>query len=226
MWQKGFGGSLNESPNSIIELSDKNIICVGASSSGVSGNKSIATYGKLDWWVIKLDKAGNEIWQKNYGGIEPESEFVYLKTGENGEFYLYGSSVSGPTGNKTTLSQGSMDYWLLKLNGDGDILWQHSFGGNSIDYLRSLLVENDSSFILSGQSQSVISGDKNESSYGGSDYWVLKIKLEQTTATYNEKESEVNIFPNPTNDFLYINSDIEFDHSIISNLYGGRFYQK
>lgn len=224
-WQRNFGGSSQDNLYSLIETDDHYIVLAGFSRSDISGNKNTIQVGKGDWWVVKLDSLGNEIWQKNYGGTEPESEFVYLKSGKNGEFYLYGSSASGPTGNKTTLSQGSMDYWLLNLNGTGDILWQHSFGGNSIDYLRSLLIESDSSFILSGQSQSVVSGDKNESGYGEYDYWVLKIKMDPITATYHNKESEVIVFPNPTNDFLYIYSDIEFDHAIILNLIGNNYYQ-
>lgn len=222
IWQRNFGGSACDNLYSLIETDDHFIVLAGFSRSEISGNKNTIQVGSGDWWVIKLDSLGDEIWQKNFGGVEPESEFVYLKPGNNGEFYLYGSSVSGISGNKTTLSQGSMDYWLLKINGDGNILWQHSFGGNSIDYLRSLLFENDSCFILSGQSQSVVSGDKNESSYGGSDYWVLQIKLDKLTKVGDTKESVIKLYPNPVKDFVYLDSEIEYEQVIISNAYGSK----
>ena len=52
--------------------------------------------------------------------------------------------------------------------------WDHRFGGNAIDYIFSLQPTADAGFILGGQSQSQISGDKTEPQWGGWDYWIVK----------------------------------------------------
>ena len=52
--------------------------------------------------------------------------------------------------------------------------WDHRFGGNATDYIFSLQPTADAGFILGGQSQSQISGDKTEPQWGGWDYWIVK----------------------------------------------------
>lgn len=228
IWQNSFGGNLFDNLYSIIETDEKSIIIVGSSSSGVSGNKNVQSFSVVNWWVIKLDKNGNEIWQKTYGGNGSESPFVYLTPGKKNAFYLYGGSSSDISGNKTTYCRGKEDYWFLKLNYDGEILWQYAFGGNDADFLRSILIENDSCFILSGQTASGLSGDKIESSFGSYDEWVLKIKIVKNVLPTNQSDKlYILIYPNPTSSILYFDSNFNFIlHRITNSISGSTIFKK
>jgi len=65
---------------------------------------------------------------------------------------------------------------VLKLDSTGAIQWQNTIGGNAIDELKSLKQTADGGYILGGNSNSTISGDKTEDHLGGfSDYWVVKL---------------------------------------------------
>lgn len=226
-WQKVFGGDATDYLTSLLALKDKGLmICGHSTSADTSGNKTTPNLGKEDWWIIRLDSLGNQVWQKSYGGSNSEGSnpINIIPSGES-EFYLFGSSLSGVSGNKTTPSQGNSDFWILKLNSEGDILKQYSFGGDAKDVLTNLYPETDSTFILSGESWSTISGDKSEAGYGSQDIWVLKVKLGQTiTATNNNEISSIKIYPNPTRDIINFNSDIEINQAAIINLYGQAFH--
>ncbi len=56
-----------------------------------------------------------------------------------------------------------------------EIEWQNTIGGNYTDQLYSIQQTTDGGYILGGWSESYISGDKTENSFGGSDYWVVKL---------------------------------------------------
>lgn len=97
----------------------------------------------------------------------------YLKLGTVDIFR--GISNSGISIDKTEANIGAFDYWLVKLNGEGEIEWQNTIGGEQTDYLSSAKQTADGGFIIAGYSYSGISGDKVESSNGSADYWVLKL---------------------------------------------------
>lgn len=54
------------------------------------------------------------------------------------------------------------------------IVWQNTIGGSSSDNLRQVITTGDGGFLLGGESQSGVSGDKTEAGWGGSDYWLVK----------------------------------------------------
>ncbi|QQR96354.1 MAG: hypothetical protein IPJ93_07000 [Bacteroidota bacterium] len=56
-----------------------------------------------------------------------------------------------------------------------EIEWQNTIGGNYTDQLYSIQQTTDGGYILGGWSESYISGDKTENSFGCSDYWVVKL---------------------------------------------------
>ena len=86
-----------------------------------------------------------------------------------------GTSTSNISGDKTEISQGDFDYWVVKLDASGNIQWQNTIGGNGFDDLGSLQQTADGGYILGGKSNSNISGDKTENSQGVLDYWVVKL---------------------------------------------------
>ncbi|HKR06809.1 MAG TPA: T9SS type A sorting domain-containing protein, partial [Bacteroidia bacterium] len=113
-------------------------------------------------------------WQNTIGGNGSDDFGLILQTADGG-YICGGSSASDISGDKTEDSNGSLDYWVVKLDGSGNIQWQNTIGGNSADMLFSFQQTSDGGYILGGTSDSDISGDKTENSYGNYDYWVVKL---------------------------------------------------
>ncbi|MEX0811408.1 MAG: T9SS type A sorting domain-containing protein [Chitinophagales bacterium] len=174
-WQKTIGGAQSDRIHAIEESSNNGeYIIAGSSKSGISGDKTEAHIGQFDYWVVKLDISGNIQWQKTIGG----SDFDALTTVnecDNSDVLIGGKSRSPVSGSKTMNTKGSNDYWLVKLDTSGNIVWQSVIGGNSWDNLSSVSLTNDGGYFLAGTSQSLISGDKSEAKRGLRDYWVVKL---------------------------------------------------
>lgn len=120
-----------------------------------------------------MDSSGNITWQNTIGG-SGEDELSSIQPMADGGYMVVGSSFSPISGDKSENSKGADDGWIYKLNSSGDILWQKTIGGDSEDYLRSFYQTNDGGFILAGESESGISGDKTEPCNGYFDYWIIK----------------------------------------------------
>ena len=173
-WQKSFGGLSFDSLKSLEQTSDGGYILGGYSSSTISGNKTSVRYGSDDYWIIKLDGNGNKIWERSFGGTDYESLQSIQQTSD-GEYILGGYSSSGITGNKTSPNYGGEDYWIIKLDVNGNKVWEQSFGGTGGDKLSTLHQTSDGGYILGGWSSSIASGNKITPNYGSSDYWVIKL---------------------------------------------------
>ncbi len=114
------------------------------------------------------------LWEKSIGGKHADYLFDAVATADYG-YILAGSSLSGKTGKKTDDNQGDLDYWLWKMDEKGDPEWQKSYGGKGTDLLKSIALTNDGGYILAGSSNSARGGDKKEASFGGDDFWIIKL---------------------------------------------------
>lgn len=173
-WQKSFGGSGTDLLHSIKNTKDGGFILAGTSTSMRGGDKNDDSYGKEDFWILKLSAKGEQEWQKTIGGSGSDFLKVIHQTPEGG-YIVGGSSESSISGLKTEPHYGSLDYWILKLDGNGNIEWQKTYGGRYMDILESVVPTKDEGFIVGGWSNSDISGNKNEDSFGEGDYWILKL---------------------------------------------------
>ncbi len=70
--------------------------------------------------------------------------------------------------------RGNMDYWIVKLDKEGKIKWQKTYGGAQLDILQCVEQTKDGGFILGGSSNSRATGDKTENNFGFNDYWIIK----------------------------------------------------
>lgn len=192
-WQKSFGGNGFDLLQSIKVTKDGGFILAGTSGSGSGFQKGEDCKGITDFWVIKLDAAGNEQWQRTIGGNDQDELLCAFQT-KDGGYILGGSSASSPPAfsniksegkstattkadlfNKTEKSRGNMDYWIVKLSKEGNIEWQKTYGGQYADLLRSMEQTSDNGYILAGYSNSPISGEKSDKTKGDGDYWIVKI---------------------------------------------------
>ncbi|WP_375434938.1 T9SS type A sorting domain-containing protein [uncultured Hymenobacter sp.] len=118
-------------------------------------------------------------WDKTFGGTSDERLADAQQTSDGG-YILGGHSTSNASGDKTQPSQGSADYWVVKLDASGTKQWDRTFGGNNFDHPNALQQTSDGGYILGGHSTSNASGDKTQPSQGGEDYWVVKLGADGT----------------------------------------------
>jgi hypothetical protein len=166
LWENSFGGSDTDSLQSLEPTSDGGYILGGVSHSPVSGNKTSVSFGRGDYWVVKIDADGNKVWEQSFGGSDND-RLESLQQTSDGGYILGGSSYSGVSGNKTAVVLGNRDFWVVKIDGDGEKVWESSFGGAEDDSLFSLQQTSDGGYILGG---TLYSGLER---FG--DFWVIKI---------------------------------------------------
>jgi uncharacterized delta-60 repeat protein len=156
-WQKTYGGASGDSARSIQQTSDGGYIVAGCTSSFDAD-----WWG--DFWVLKLNGDGTISWQKRYGGTSDDSAYSIQQTSDGG--YI----VAGYT---WSFGAGSEDLWVLKLNSDGTVSWQKTYGGAYYDWSRSIQQTSDGGYVVAGCIDS----------FGaGGDLWVLKLNIDGTVA--------------------------------------------
>lgn len=173
-WENTIGAGIWEFLSSVLQTPDGGYLVAGSSFSSNSGDKTEANMGSYDFWILKLDAAGNIEWQNSIGGSGEDRLATAVLT-PDGNYIVGGYSDSPVSYDKAEISIYATDYWILKLSTTGDIIWQNTIVGNGPDYLESIAVTPDNGYLLSGHSWSGMSEDKTEVNRGYSDYWVVKV---------------------------------------------------
>ncbi len=176
-WDRALGGTGYDEIYSMQSTTDGGYFLGGVSDSGISDQKSAANLGAEDYWLVKLDGDGNLQWDHTFGGSSTDVLFV-IRTTSDGGCVLLGQSDSGSTGNKTSANLGENDYWLVKVDQNGDKQWERAFGGDGDDYPFDLAMSQDGGYLLGGTSASGISGNKGLAGFGDYDFWVVKLDQE------------------------------------------------
>ena len=148
--KKTYGGTYRDAANSIQQTSDGGYIVAGETSSSGANIP--------DFLILKLDSSGIVQWQKTYGESGYDIARSIQQTLDGGYIVAGETSSSGA---------GNADFWILKLNANGDIVWQKTYGGSNDDIARSIQQTLDGGFIVAGETSS--------SGAGYADFWILKI---------------------------------------------------
>ncbi|MFP6887424.1 MAG: hypothetical protein VB997_07660, partial [Opitutales bacterium] len=89
------------------------------SASGAGGDKSEASRGSADMWLVKVDASGSKLWDKRFGGSGGDTCYDVLATSDGG-CLLAGTSDSGAEGDKSEATRGSSDFWAIKIDANGN----------------------------------------------------------------------------------------------------------
>jgi len=154
VWQKTYGGPLNDWASSIQKTVGGGYVVLAETSSFEAGDRDI--------WIFKIDESGEIAWQKTYGGPardEGDGASEIRQTSDAG--YI----VAGIT---SSFSAGGQDAWLLKLDADGNITWQRSYGGLQDDWSHLVDETVDGGYIVAANTRSFGAGAED----------ILLLKLE------------------------------------------------
>ncbi|MFT5129735.1 MAG: hypothetical protein ACI8W8_003364, partial [Rhodothermales bacterium] len=105
--------------------------------------------GEADFEILRLDDAGVPIWAQTYGGDSIDLLHDLLPAAGGG-FYAGGASLSGVSGDRSAPALGGLDFWLLKIDGSGNLLWDRAYGDHGSDELQAIRQAADGSLTLGG----------------------------------------------------------------------------
>lgn len=167
-WQQNFGGADNDNATGILQTTDGGYIVAGGAVSfdgQVTGN-----HGVEDAWVLRLDNAGNILWKKAYGGSQNDRAESIQPTSDGG-YILAGYSQSND--GDLSFNNGEFDYWVFKIDANGNLLWEKSLGGSLSEFAFDAMQTVDGGYLVAGSSFSN-DGDVSDNK-GFYDYWVAKL---------------------------------------------------
>ncbi len=167
-WRHLFGGTDLDYANRVKQTADGGYVIAGSTSSN-DGDITF-NHGSSDYWVIKLNADGSMQWQKTLGGFGGDNAYDIQQTPEGG-YIVMGESYSSD--GDATFNNGSLDYWIVKINSEGAVEWQKSFGGSDLDFGNRVSLTTDGGYIVCGTTGS-FDGDVT-GFHGFLDYWVVKL---------------------------------------------------
>ncbi|MBP6825726.1 MAG: T9SS type A sorting domain-containing protein [Saprospiraceae bacterium] len=167
-WEQNYGGSGTDAAYAVQLTADGGYIVAGNTQS-IDGDVG-GTNGGVDYWVLKLDASGNIQWEQNYGGSAQDAAYSIELTSDGGYVVAGASqSVNGDVGGNL----GAQDYWIIRLNASGDLLWERNYGGSNADLANEIQRTSDGGYVVAGNS---FSSDGDVAGNNGiDDCWIVKL---------------------------------------------------
>lgn len=154
-WTRTFGGSSADGAQAIISTQDGGYILAGYTFSFGSGYANA--------YLVRTDAGGNLLWSNAYGGAGWEYLYAVAETADGG-FVAAGYTTSS--------GAGALDMYLLRVDAQGSLLWERTFGGAGIDVAQGVAVTPQGDLILAGYT--------NSSGAGENDIYIVKTDAEGT----------------------------------------------
>jgi len=151
VWAKRGVSSFSEDVNSIQQTSEGGYISAGLSTSAESSG---------DAWVVKVTSNGDDAWQRHYGNQYHQNAYLVQQTWDGG-YIVAGVDDSSDSGNY------KYDIWVLKLDSNGNVTWQKTYGGAENEHPGAIQQTSDGGYIVAGYTNSFGAGNYN--------MWVLKL---------------------------------------------------
>ena len=153
IWDGTYGGRDGDWPYSLIQTTDGGYAVAGLTCSKGAGEE--------DFWGIKLDNKGNKVWDRTYGGKGIDWAASLIQTADGGY------AVAGYTSSK---GAGGGDFWVIKLDSQGNMVWDRTYGGSDNEVAYSLIQTTDSGYAVAGSTKS--------KGAGSNDFWVIKLDVQ------------------------------------------------
>ena len=218
LWAKSFGGISNIYPQSIAFDEKGNVFVTGSFMETVDFDPGaevmyLQTNGLEDIFIQKLDKNGNFLWVKSFGGknfdqassIAIDAEGNVYTTG-----YFDGTVDFDPgPGVANLIGEDGVNAFIQKLDENGNFLWAKSFGGDGGSEGQFITVDATNTIYTTGSFNKTVDFDpgtevKNQTSVGKSDIFVHKMKQTATGVADMGNGIDISLYPNPSNGFIHI----------------------
>lgn len=186
LWQKSFGFAGHDHAYHILATQDGGFLFNGfldvTSSQGLGAtdkqNPNVARHGVGEFWVHKIDANGILQWRKYFGGTNNDRSYAAVEVA-NGDYVLVGTSESTDVDIRNP--RGGYDIWVIKIDNNGNLIWEQSFGGRETDGANAVIFTSDQKIVVLGNS---LSQDQDISSpLGNSDFWLLSLDLDGNLIT-------------------------------------------
>lgn len=144
LWERSFGFLGHDHAYNILATQDGGLFFNGfldvtaSNGAGQEGKQMHFNqrHGVGEFWCHKVDKNGNLVWRRYFGGTSNDRSYDAIETKE-GDFVLVGASESQDV--DISDPRGSYDAWIVKLDASGDLIWEHSFGGSNYDGAQAII---------------------------------------------------------------------------------------
>ena len=166
-WRGYYGGTNNDRAHSVVKADDGGYVMAGFTESSDFDIEN--SRGSYDFWIVKVDDKGNLVWENSFGGTGIERAEDIAKTLDNG-YVVTGITFSNDL--DVSENHGESDIWLVKIDENGNIIWDKSYGGSQFDDGQSVALSKNGGYIISGNTKSS-DGDSN-SNAGENDIWLIK----------------------------------------------------
>ena len=167
-WSQYYGGTYTDTAYSAVQTPDGGYFILGTSDSeDVDVSKNRGTY---DLWLVRIDRRGTLLWEKNFGGSQID-EGVKILALENTNVLIAGTTRS--TDQLIGQNKGGADVWIVQIDSQSDIIWEKTYGGSSFDLTTNLLKTPNNNFIITGNSRSADQDLTQNNGYN--DAWVFQI---------------------------------------------------
>ncbi|MGG8495835.1 fibronectin type III domain-containing protein [Tenacibaculum sp. TC6] len=160
--------NLSETTYNITNLQPETTYNGKVVATNQNGGTTTATFSFLTPAINQEE--GSLLWEKSLGGSLSDISYSVLLTNDEG-CLVAGSTKS--TDGDITLNRGGQDCWLVKLNKEGTIQWQKSYGGTKQDVIHSICQANNGGYIVGAFSSSF--DNQVEANNGMRDYWIVKL---------------------------------------------------
>jgi len=134
IWEKTYGKTKNDIAKKIIKSKKDDFIIVGTSEC--------ANFGYKDVWIQKINKMGENIWERRFQGSDKDNVCDLIST-KDGNYIV--------TGSKQSISDKDLNTWILKFDDSGNKIWQSSSDYRYYDdEARSIIENDDETLIIAG----------------------------------------------------------------------------
>jgi hypothetical protein len=188
IWQKNLHSEAQDLLSGMTATIDRQILLTGSSIQAQTTLTVNKTNNGYDYHVIKMAQNGAVLWDKYFGGNQHDYLVSAVATLDGG-FFLTGTSFSGQSGDKKVNNLGGSDIWMLRLNENGEELWQKTVGTTSNDEAAMAVETADGGFFVTGSINS------NTDLFGSKDVFISRLdkngKLVNTTVLGGSALDEV-----------------------------------
>ncbi len=218
-WQHCLGGSGWDQGSDVVQTGDGGFAVIGYCGSNdgdVTGH-----FGQFDFWVTMLDGLGNLNWEKSLGGTLADWGRAIIATADGG--VIVAGTTRSSDGDVQN-NDGGSEFWLVKLDRNGQKVWQQTYGGSMPESGYSLSKTSDGGLIMAGYSWSTDGDVSGSPNMGKADFWVVKLGSESvgTEEPSGPLSEPIALYPNPAANEVTVNiaSAQESAHLTLHDLLG------